>query len=330
MTDVANFRKYVSKTLPEKDGRCLAFTLVEVLVVVAIMGILIAILLPAISASRGSARRVACLSNLRQLGLATLQHVDAQGHFPTNGWGNHWLGFKDRGFGRNQPGGWIFNILPYCEAQAVYDLAPTTGQPIDIARLGQFYNSTLEVLLCPERGGTPTIQVSQNFRFGSNGMLSTASRTDYAICVGTVDLESPGGPRTLDPAAPAATGFEWPQYPAFNGMSHVRSRVRPRDVKDGLAHVILLGERLACGDKEAENQPMVSGDCWEIRRCTAGFSGQDGHGIGDSGSFGSAHSIASGFIFCDGSARSLRYDMSPFVYMPLGSRNDGGRQPVDP
>lgn len=58
--------------------RC-AFTLVELLVVISIIGVLLALLLPAIQAARESARRTQCMSNLRQVGIALDQYVDRQG-----------------------------------------------------------------------------------------------------------------------------------------------------------------------------------------------------------------------------------------------------------
>ena len=61
------------------ETRPQAFTLVELLVVIAIVGILLGLMLPAVQAARESARRTQCMSNLRQVGIALDQYVDAQG-----------------------------------------------------------------------------------------------------------------------------------------------------------------------------------------------------------------------------------------------------------
>jgi prepilin-type N-terminal cleavage/methylation domain-containing protein len=99
------------------------FTLVELLVVIAIIGILVALLLPAVQAAREAARRTACKNHVRQLALASLVHEDAVGIFPSGGWGWNWVGDNDRGTGADQPGGWVFSLLPFIEETSGYDLA---------------------------------------------------------------------------------------------------------------------------------------------------------------------------------------------------------------
>ena len=62
-----------------------AFTLVELLVVIAIIGLLIGLLLPAVQAAREAARRTSCKNNLKQIGLALHQHHDVHKRLPA-GW----------------------------------------------------------------------------------------------------------------------------------------------------------------------------------------------------------------------------------------------------
>ncbi len=112
------------------SGRNSGFTLVELLVVITIIGILIGMLLPAVNSARESGRNAQCKNNLAQMGKACLAHEEAQGIFPTGGWGWFWVGDPDRGYGDQQPGGWIYNILPHTEMNALHDLGRYGSQSV--------------------------------------------------------------------------------------------------------------------------------------------------------------------------------------------------------
>jgi len=105
------------------------FTLVELLVVITIIGILIALLLPAVQAAREAARMTQCRNNLKQLALGCLGHESLTKRFPAGGWGYSWTGDADLGNDWRQPGGWLYNILPYIEQRELHDLGIGLGDP---------------------------------------------------------------------------------------------------------------------------------------------------------------------------------------------------------
>jgi len=161
--------------------RLAAFTLVELLVVIAIIGILVALLLPAIQAAREAARRSQCKNNLKNIGLACLNHADSRKVFPTGGasWDMDIKYYSENGkpVGPDKQGlGWGFQILPYLEETAAYN----------ITKNDDLLQVTVEVYACPSRRQAKTVW--------SNFFGKIVSVMDYAGAV-PATIQDPGSSR---------------------------------------------------------------------------------------------------------------------------------------
>ena len=138
-----------------------AFTLVELLVVITIIGILIGLLLPAVQNARERGRQAQCTNNLRQLTLGATQHETAHGYYPTGGWTSSWSGNPNFGTGQSQPGGWTYNILPHIEHQAEHDLGLTSnGAAASPTYLGRAAEVRSRFLIVRRAERRPCIQSS--------------------------------------------------------------------------------------------------------------------------------------------------------------------------
>src|SRR5262249_47618540 len=125
-------------------------TLVELLVVVAIIGMLTAIMLPAVNAARESGRATVCKNNLRQIALAALLHENSHGYFPSGGWGGAWAPVPGR-VGPSQPGGWAYALLSYLERNDLAELGRDDPDAQREAKVARLLQTPIAVFNCPSR-----------------------------------------------------------------------------------------------------------------------------------------------------------------------------------
>jgi prepilin-type N-terminal cleavage/methylation domain-containing protein len=330
----------------------LGFTLVELLVVITIIAILIALLLPAVQAAREAARRLQCCNNLKQIGLAALNHEQVQGHFPSGGWATQWIGDPLRGFGRRQPGGWAYSILPYCEQEALWRL-PDDGDAANITAAQKTKTDTLlqtplSMFICPTRRRAilyPYLTSRGNPVPYNCNRPTLAARTDYAANAGDpAGAQNPFGFGEYGFAVPssyaAADIFNWPKFPAlFSGVVYNRSETKIVDIKDGTSNTYLVGEKFlnpdyyATGESGGDDQYVFQGFDRDTQRWGSndaagyGWPRQDQSGADLMCNFGSAHAVGFHMATCDGSVHFVNYTIDLTTHARLANRADG--LPID-
>jgi prepilin-type N-terminal cleavage/methylation domain-containing protein/prepilin-type processing-associated H-X9-DG protein len=313
-----------------QNGRA-GLTLIELLVVMAVIAVLIGLLLPALQAARESSRRTACRNNLHQLGVALALHESAHGVYPGNGWGGHWIGVAGRGSQEHQPGGWLFSLLPFLDANSIHEMSGPAGSPNEaMIRRGEMTKMRLPVVVCPSRPNAGQ-GLHSAMRLPVNAEYHTdVAKTDYAINEGDSYVLTDMGPESED----AAINHDWRPREAFTGITGQRFGSRVADITDGLSNCFAVGEKCVRRDQyfgyadEGYNQTLYNGRCMDILRTTDFPPKQDGVEF-HFHSFGSIHSGSFSMLMCDGSVRNIAYNIDAALYKTLGHRADGGTAPAD-
>jgi prepilin-type N-terminal cleavage/methylation domain-containing protein/prepilin-type processing-associated H-X9-DG protein len=291
-----------------------AFTLVETLVVIAILGLLVGLTAGGVQRVRAAAARAQCLNNLRQLGLAGQQHVAATGAFPA--------GVTD-GNGKDplRALGWIPRFLPYLEQDELWRLT-----------LAAFAKS-------PFSGNYPKHPCDR---------ILTLARcpTDPRAGDFHADPAKYGGAAV---ALSSYLGVNGTAAARENGVLFSDSHVRPADITDGTSNTLLLGERppspdrywgwwygsrgydgratldLLLGAKEHNWGGLYAGSC------ETGFV-PFGPGKIDNPCdvfhFWSLHPGGAHFALCDGSVRFIRYSAADLL--PALATRAGGETATVP
>jgi prepilin-type N-terminal cleavage/methylation domain-containing protein len=297
-------------------------TVIELLVVMAIIGILVGMLLPAVQAAREATRRVVCQNHLKQIGLGFQMHHTTIGWLPTGGWGWDWTGDADRGYDERQPGGWTYNLLPFIEQSDLHDADKGSQGAIKLSRAADRLQALVELFSCPSRrSGELTVTYQQMFNADYREMVA---KSDYAVnCGDQPRNEISGGP-------PAGTTTPPPTPTLETGISFRCSRIGFNAILDGTTHTLCVGEkylaidRWGSGTDAADNESMFTGYNNDLFRSTNEIffpPSVDRHHVVRF-SYGSAHPAGFHAVMCDGSVHTYGFEIEKEVYRRLGNRAD--------
>jgi type II secretory pathway pseudopilin PulG len=247
------------------------------LIVIAIIGILIALLLPAVQSAREASRRTACTNHIRQLGLATLGFEAQNGRFPPGYLGSTNVPYNSGALfdarGQHQWNGVLSYLLPFVEATVVsdiftktLDMAPTSRDDAWWSDLNASVASQYspDVFLCPTIGPDKPISWVAPYNYDVVIVNTVYIATDYYFLTSDEipSLTHYQGVRgVVGTLGPGNSFFALDRFRDVDselvGVFGVRSKTRFGDLEDGASTTLLFGE--APGAIGA-NIPGVDGD----------------------------------------------------------------------
>lgn len=265
------------------------FTLVELLVVVAIIGVLVGLLLPAVQAAREAARRTSCSNNLAQLSLALHHHDFSIDKLPS-GVINPDGPIRSEAIGQHIS--WTLQIMPFIEQSNVYE-----------------HFDWKESVYAPENAAVRAIEIS-TLQCPSNPYDGSdqVPQSHYAGC--HHDKESP-----IDAVN--------------NGVFFLNSIVRYRDITDGSSHTLFVGEVRTGADSlgwlsgTRATLRNVEGFTRIVPTHQQTEKELGSQGPLDVGSFGSYHTGGAQFSLGDGAVRFLSHTIDENLLRQLANRADG-------
>ena len=305
------------------------FTLVELLVVISIIGMLTALLLPAVQAAREAGRRATCINNQRNLGLAMHNYASSKGSLP---------GFFNR-IGEHQStgtplyGSWVAVLFPYIEKIDVWDEI-RVGNHVDSLNADgataaqNIRNNTVKILACPsnpEAEADSSQNLCHRVNCGRSGLIDANQAVDSQYCgvfdqTGmSLDGVRDGTSSTLmigEAVLPTSWAEGW-DYSYTNGyyINSTSGTTGNRVVKDISAGTRDLELQLGFVVPQAENLTSVPPAVLNINQDLEATS------TTSSGNLGSQHPGIVVVTFCDGHTRTLNEEINEGVYLHLITPN---------
>ena len=267
------------------------FTLVELLAVVAIIGLLIALLLPAVQSSREASRRSSCSNNLKNLSLAVLEYHDQSQHLPINedyseyaprhcneqsGQELDYISIQDDPWrfptNKLDGGGWIVRVLPQIEEELLYDRLAVgmngawrtqSGLNLDQPGFRDAVATQPRVLVCPSEkyAGPRNDQHPYNDPAEVENPFWMVATTCYKGNAGDSAFEtSDDSPPFDSPPGYWSGNLQYPKSSCYNSIegfgvlwrySYFRGGVKLSDVTDGTTKTLLIGETSPEGNSSA-------------------------------------------------------------------------------
>lgn len=272
-----------------------AFTLVELLVVVALIGVLVALLLPAVQAARESARRTVCTNRLKQIALGLHEHIDAHRELPTG-----CVGCKppapaicDQAPAARLFTAWNVRLLPYLEQQPLADRYDDTQSAYAQANR-EVAQTLVEDYLCPSE---PSEQVLVPF-----GTWRGAAYTDFG---GVYGVEGPGrGGDECDAQTLAEASLGVMLYDDPTSLAKIT---------DGATHTLAVAE---LRERRVAEAVWVNGNNVFAQEASTPVNSASGLG----GDLGGPHPGGALGAVCDGSVRWLGESMPQPVLVALLTR----------
>jgi prepilin-type N-terminal cleavage/methylation domain-containing protein/prepilin-type processing-associated H-X9-DG protein len=204
-----------------------AFSLIEVLVVIAVIGILVAILFPAVQAAREAARRTQCRNNLKQIGIAVANYNTTYQCYPPG-----WIGVTGGQPDANGASGvaWGAFCLPTIEEYAAAKKINTKVSVTNSANaILQVFN--VEVFRCPsDISPSTTFSVTLQSPNVNPDLPKSFAIANYVGSFGSTDYH----PCASNPVGTPCVG---------NGMFYLNSWIRDANIRDGNSNTMLAGER---------------------------------------------------------------------------------------